>query len=65
MYNVPNVTASCVLHKTILCEIHGDEFNEEWLEDTQDGSTSDQLTVPNSNSTDSGVEVREFSNYPL
>ena len=38
----------------------GTEFNEEWLEDTQDGSTSDQLTVPNSNNTDSGVEVREI-----
>jgi hypothetical protein len=50
--------------------IHGDEFNEERLEDTQDGSTSDQLTVPNSNNTDSGVEVREllieyFSKNPL
>ena len=30
--NVPNVVlACCILHN--ICEIHGDEFNEEWLED--------------------------------
>ena len=30
--NVPNVVlACCILHN--VCEIHGDEFNEEWLED--------------------------------
>ena len=50
------VASCCVLHN--ICEIHGDKFNEEWLEDTQDGSTSDQLTVPNANNTESGVEVR-------
>ena len=30
--NVPHVvTACCVLHN--FCEIHGDSFNEEWLQD--------------------------------
>lgn len=67
MENVPNVVASCcVLHN--ICEIHGDEFNDEWLEDTQDGSNS-EVTVLNSNNTDSS-EVRDilmeyFSNNPL
>ena len=29
--NVPNVLACCTLHN--VCEIQGDEFNEEWLDD--------------------------------
>ena len=56
--NVPNVVlACCILHN--VCEIHGDEFNEEWLEDldlvqlddthvsttTQDGGTVRDLLV--------------------
>ena len=31
--NVPHVIAACcVLHN--LCEVHGDSFNEEWLEES-------------------------------
>ena len=56
--NVPNVVlACCILHN--ICEIHGDEFNEEWLDDldlsqpgdthvsttTQDGDTVSNLSV--------------------
>ena len=56
--NVPNVILSCcILHN--ICEVHGDMFNEEWLEDleleqpenstsattTQDGGTVRDLLV--------------------
>ena len=30
------VTACCILHN--ICEIHQDEFNEEWLEEVQESS---------------------------
>jgi len=56
--NEPNVVlACCILHN--VCEIHGDDFNEEWLDDldldqlgdthastfTQDGGTVRNLLV--------------------
>ena len=41
--NVPNVVLSCcILHN--ICEIHGDEFNEEWIEDSELDQPDDTTT---------------------
>ena len=40
VYDVPQlVAACCVLHN--ICEIHGEHFNEEWMEGIQDCITGD------------------------
>lgn len=37
--NVPNVVAACcVLHN--ICEIHGDEFNNQWLQEIEEALPS-------------------------
>ena len=58
--NVPHVVAACcVLHN--ICEIHGDKFNDEWLQDIheqEDVSSSHQQAAMSSSSTESGDEVR-------
>ena len=42
------VTACCILHN--ICKIHGDEFNEEWLEEVEEtsGSSSSGGSLPSS-----------------
>ena len=51
--NVPNVIlACCILHN--VCEIHNDDFNEEWLDDEQ----PDDTHVSTSN--EGGGTVREL-----
>ena len=41
--NIPCVvTACCILHN--VCEVHGDTFNEAWLDPTVENSTSSQPT---------------------
>ena len=68
--NIPNVIAACcVLHN--ICEIHGDAFNEEWLQDVnEDGSDSSMHNDANGGSHGSDNDVRNtlmeyFSQYPL
>ena len=55
--NVPNVIAACcTLHN--VCEIHGDLFNEEWLEEIN--SETDDLTgaQPSTSSQDDAEDIR-------
>ena len=59
--NVPNVIAACCTLNNI-CEIHGDVFNEEWLEDCE---CEEDATQPNATSTSTTTspdseEVREL-----
>ena len=52
--NVPNVVAACcVLHN--VCEIHGDTFNDEWLQDVEAEDIVDGSQHPNT-STITGSE---------
>lgn len=66
--NVPFIVAACcVLHN--ICEVHGDDFNDEWLEDVNEESSPDQHST-STNSNTQGMEVREalieyFCNNPL
>ena len=42
--NIPNVVAAaCVLHN--VCEIHGEHFNDAWLQDINEGNSSQPTTV--------------------
>ena len=42
--HIPNVVAaSCILHN--LCEIHGEHFNDTWLQDFRDSDYSPPPTV--------------------
>ena len=65
--NVPYVVAACcVLHN--ICEVHGDTFNDEWLQDVNEDTSPDSSSTANSNT--QGDEVREalmeyFSTNPL
>ena len=65
--NVPNVVAACcVLHN--ICEIHGDTFNEEWLQDVNvDGSDPSPHTAAGSSSLGSGNDalIEYFLHNPL
>ena len=63
MTNVPNVIAACcTLHN--ICEIHGDEFNDEWMQECE--SNAEAGTQPNSSNVTStsscpdGEEIREI-----
>ena len=49
------VTACCILHN--ICEIHQDEFNEEWLEEVQESSSASSSggSLPSSSA---GVTIR-------
>ena len=55
--NVPNVVAACcVLHN--ICEIHGDTFNEEWLQDVIKEDGSDHIGA-SSSKLGSGYDIRK------
>ena len=49
--DVPQLVAAC-------CEIHGEHFNEEWMEGIQDSSTTITPT-PTATQTDSGQSIRK------
>ena len=56
--DVPEVITACVLHN--VCEIHGEEFSEEWLEgvesqESESGSTAATPAQPQ----DSAVNIRD------
>ena len=50
------VAACCVLHN--MCEVHGDTFNEEWLEGVESGCDTSTNIVGSSQS-ESGVNIRQ------
>ena len=56
--NVPEVVATCcVLHN--VCEVHGEEFCEEWLQETENArSESTSATIANNQSYSSAVSIR-------
>ena len=57
MENIPNVIASCrVLHN--IFEIHGDVFDDDWLNDVEEVTSDQQNNSPTANS-ESGSEVRD------
>ena len=68
---VPNIiTACCILHN--VCEIHGDAFNEEWLEDINteesDGTQSSATTTSGNSGYASAIRsalVQYFTQNPL
>ena len=50
--NVPYIiTACCVLHN--MCEVHGDTFNEEWLQDNISTDTDETYDHHHSSSSSS------------
>ena len=54
--NVPNIVAACcVLHN--VCEIHGDTFNDEWLQAIDKDCAPTEQVTPTS-STQDGHDVR-------
>ena len=57
VWDVPElVAACCVLHN--VCEVHGDTFNEDWLEGIE--STTDiNITDASSSQTTSGDNIRQ------
>ena len=60
--NVPYIiTACCVLHN--MCEVHGDTFNEEWLQDNISTDTDETHNHHHSSSSSSsrheGVAIRD------
>lgn len=62
--NITNVIAACC----VLCEIHGNTFNKEWLQDVNEESSNS--IAANSSSLGSGNNVRNalmeyFSQNPL
>ena len=49
--NVPRiVTACCILHN--ICEIHGDELNNSWLEEHSESLEQPSTTVATDNTAD-------------
>ena len=57
--NVPNVIAACcTLHN--ICEIHGDTFNEEWLEgiESEDDGNQQPTTTTTTENCPDGYEIR-------
>ena len=58
--SVPNVVAACcVLHN--VCEIHGNTFNDEWLEDIENEDSTDGAQQPTAATTcsEDGKEIRD------
>ena len=53
------IAACCVLHN--LCEIHGERFNEEWLQDVDTSSINQGCSVDNDSNAShgSGENIRE------
>lgn len=53
------IVACCVLHN--LCEIHGEQFNEEWLQDVDTSSINQGFTVDNDGNAShgSGENIRK------
>jgi hypothetical protein len=49
------VTACCVLHN--ICEVHGEQFSEEWLEGVESQVNSSGIAAP-SQPQDSAVSIR-------
>ena len=61
------MAAFCVLHN--ICEIHGDDFDEDWIE-PGDQSDPNQPAAPADGNIPVGNEVRQtliqyFQKYPL
>ena len=55
MRDVPELVAvCCVLHN--MCEVHGDTFNEEWLEGVESGYDT-SIAVVGLSQSESGVNV--------
>ena len=50
------VTACCVLHN--ICEVHGEDFNDDWLEGVESQVSSSGIAVP-SQPQDSAVGIRD------
>ena len=67
--NVPNIVAACcVLHN--ICEIHGDTFNDEWMQALDGDSVPSEQETLIINNTRDGHDIREalveyFCNNPL
>ena len=63
MTNVPNVIAACCTFHNI-CEIHGDEFNDEWMQEcesnAEDGTQPNSSNVTSTSSCPDGEEIREI-----
>ena len=64
MTNVPTnvIAACCTLHN--ICEIHGDEFNDEWMQEcesnAEDGTQPNSSNVTSTSSCPDGEEIREI-----
>ena len=57
--NVPQVIAACcILHN--LCEIHGDSFDEAWLEDNSFATSSLVQPTTSENSDSDGGQASEI-----
>jgi len=58
--NVPHViTACCVLHN--LCEVHGDTFNEEWLQDSSlEDDSEPGITDDDNHHSNDGTSIRNL-----
>ena len=55
--NIPNVVAvACILHN--MCEVHGDAFNDAWLE-TSDNSSQPPTTACHSSTSNGPKRVRD------
>ena len=50
------VTACCILHN--ICEVHGEDFNDDWLEGVESQVSSSGIAGP-SQSQDSAVGIRD------
>jgi len=67
--NLPNIVAACcVLHN--ICEIHGDTFNDEWMQALNGDSVPSEQETPITKNTRDGHDIREalveyFCNNPL
>ena len=57
--DIPQLVATCCVLQYI-CEIHGEHFNEEWMEGIQDNSATVTPT-PTATQTDSGQSICEAS----
>ena len=56
--DVPEVVATCILHN--ICEIHGEEFSEEWLKGVESqASECGSATATPLQPQDSAVSIRD------